>query len=221
MLPTPIIKDIDYDKVYEPSEDSFYLLDCFEDQQQYLENKFTKNDKLPIITEIGTGSGIVTTFILQNILPNAIYITTDINPNACLTVKSTIKYNCKEKAYLVDSTQMDLTSSIRNNIIDLLIFNPPYVPASDIPKIPQMDADKTWLDLALLGGEDGMIITWKVLNNLENILSNDGVAYILFCARNKPDQVADIMRNKGWKVDVIINEKAGWEVLSILRFNRH
>lgn len=70
----------------------------------------------------------------------------------------------------------------------------------------------------IIRGEDGMMITWKVLNNLEEILTGDGVAYILFCARNKPDSVADKMRQRGWKVDVIINRKAGWEVLTILRF---
>ena len=45
------------------------------------------------------------------------------------------------------------------------------------------------LDLALLGGKDGMAITDKLLRQLEQILSPDGVAYILFCARNKPKEV--------------------------------
>ncbi|KAI5966191.1 MTQ2 [Candida pseudojiufengensis] len=219
MLPTPIVKDLDFDKVYEPSEDSFYLLDCFEIEKDFLVKKFT--NQVPIITEIGTGSGIITTFLIQNILQDAIYITTDINPTACVSAKATLLHNCKKKAHLVDSTQMDLTSSIRNKTIDVLVFNPPYVPASEVPNLPTNDTDNKWLDLALLGGEDGMIITWKVLNNLENILSDEGVAYILFCARNKPVQVAEIMRQKGWEVTTIINKKAGWEVLSILRFNKH
>ncbi|KAI5970416.1 MTQ2 [Candida margitis] len=218
MLSTPITKNLDYDKVYEPSEDSFYLLDCFEEEKEYLEAKF--KDRVPVITEIGTGSGIVTTFILQNIVHDGIYISTDVNPNACKSVLETVQYNCPTAAHLVDSTQMDLTSAIRQHTIDLLVFNPPYVPASEVPEIPASDEDATWLDLALLGGEDGMIVTWKVLNNLEHILSSDGVAYILFCARNKPDSVADLMRQRGWNVDVIINKKAGWEVLSILRFVR-
>ncbi|CCG22100.1 Mtq2 protein [Candida orthopsilosis Co 90-125] len=218
MLSTPITKNIDYGKVYEPSEDSFYLLDCFEEEKGYLETKF--KNKVPLITEIGTGSGIVTTFILQNIIHDGIYIATDINPNACKSVLETVRYNCPTRGHLVDSSQMDLTSSIRPNTIDILIFNPPYVPASEVPEVPVTDEDTRWLDLALLGGEDGMVITWKVLNNIEHILSSDGVAYILFCARNKPDIVADIMRDRGWKVDVVINKKAGWEVLSILRFVR-
>lgn len=65
-----------------------------------------------------------------------------------------------------------------------------------------------------------MVITWKVLNNLTNVLSKSGVAYILFCARNKPETVTSIMQLKGWNVEVVINRKAGWEVLSVLKFTR-
>ncbi|CAI5758676.1 unnamed protein product [Candida verbasci] len=216
MLPTPIINDIDYDRVYEPSEDSFLLLDCFEQEQGTLQSKL--KGKLPIITEIGTGSGIVTTFILQNILQNGVYMTTDINPHACNQVLQTLKANGQNNK--VDSLQMDLTGAIRSNLIDILIFNPPYVPAEEVPDIPDSNDDPTWLDVALLGGEDGMKITWKVLRNLDKILSSDGIAYILFCARNKPESIQEYMQSSGWKVDIILTRKAGWEVLSILKFYR-
>lgn len=218
MFSTPLTTNVDFDKVYEPSEDTFYLLDCFEEEKEFLETKF--KNKAPLITEIGTGSGTVTTFILQYILSDGIYIATDINPNACRGVLETARYNCPTKANLVDSSQMDLTSAIRPNTVDVLVFNPPYVPASEVPEIPSTNEDRKWLDLALLGGENGMVVTWKVLNNLEHILSSSGVAYILFCARNKPDTVAGIMRDRGWKVDAVLCKKAGWEVLSILRFMR-
>ncbi|EMG46203.1 MTQ2 eRF1 methyltransferase catalytic subunit MTQ2 [Candida maltosa Xu316] len=217
MLPTPIIKDIDYDKVYEPSEDSFLLLDCFEEEKEFIQKKY--GNKSPVITEIGTGSGIVTTFVAQNILPNGIFITTDINPHACKTILDTVKHNLNNNG-LVDSTQMDLTTAIKPNTIDILIFNPPYVPASEIPDRPDSDEDPVWLDLALVGGEDGMIVTWKVLNNLENILAKNGAAYILFCARNKPDHVTEVMKQKGWNVELVIHRKAGWEVLSVLKFTK-
>lgn len=219
MLPTPITNDIDYDKVYEPSEDSFLLLDCFEQELSFIQHRF--NGIIPLVTEIGAGSGIVTTFVMKNVLPDAIFLTTDVNPHACETVLQTVKANVTNRN-MVDSTQMDLTTGIRSQEIDLLIFNPPYVPASELPDIPKNDDDPTWLDLALLGGEDGMVTTWRVLDELEGILSRPhGVAYILFCARNKPDEVADIMRSRGWIVDVVITRKAGWEVLSILRFMKN
>jgi release factor glutamine methyltransferase len=218
MLPTPLLKDLDYDKVYEPSEDSYLLLDCFEEELPFLQKRL--HGSIPIVTEIGTGSGIVTSFIQQHILPGSIFITTDINPHACRTVLKTVKHNSATAN--IDSCQMSLTTAIRSETIDVLVFNPPYVPATEVPEVPTTEEDDTWLDLALLGGEDGMVTTWQVLNDLENILSpNDGVAYILFCARNKPIEVAEIMREKGWTVDVVVHRKAGWEVLSVLRFMKN
>ncbi|EGW31552.1 uncharacterized protein SPAPADRAFT_56378 [Spathaspora passalidarum NRRL Y-27907] len=222
MLPTPEVKDIDYDKVYEPSEDSFLLLDCFEQEQDYIRKRFG-NTSSPLITEIGSGSGIVSTFFAKHILPKSVVLTTDVNPHACQTTLNTAKQNQTENETLrLDAAQMNLTDAIRPKAIDVLIFNPPYVPASEVPDIPKDEADPTWLDLALLGGEDGMVTTWQVLNNLQTTLSQDqGVAYILFCARNKPDEVAEKMRRQGWQVDLIISRKAGWEVLSVLRFVRN
>ncbi|KAK6464678.1 S-adenosyl-L-methionine-dependent methyltransferase [Scheffersomyces coipomensis] len=224
MLPTPNVKNVDYERVYEPAEDSFLLLDCLEEECEFIQSRF--KDIIPMVTEIGGGSGIVTTFLYKNILPKAIFIATDINPHACEAIVNTVKLNKGDNntlkiPNLVDSCQMNLTSAIKSETIDLLVFNPPYVPATEVPDIPNDPEDDTWLDLALLGGEDGMVTTWKLLDDLDTILSpTKGVAYILFCARNNPDKVAEIMRSRGWNVETVILRKAGWEVLSILKFTR-
>ncbi|EGV61362.1 S-adenosylmethionine-dependent methyltransferase [Yamadazyma tenuis] len=215
MLPTPILKDLDYDNVYEPSEDSFLLLDCFEDENTFLSQKFGIGS--PIITEIGTGSGIVTSFLMKNILPNGFYVATDVNPHACVSSINTIRLNNPDSAK-IDVCQMSLTTAILPHTIDILIFNPPYVPAEEVPEIPQQYRDSRWLDLALLGGSDGMEVTWQLLDSLDSIISETGLAYILFCARNKPDLVKLEMEKRMWVVDKIIERKAGWEVLSVLRF---
>ena len=80
MLPTPYVK-CDYEKVYEPSEDSFLLLDILEKERQYLADRFSKS--LNVVCEIGVGSGIVTTFMMQNTIPSAghlnLYYAIDVN----------------------------------------------------------------------------------------------------------------------------------------------
>lgn len=214
MLPTPIVKDLD-EKVYEPAEDSFLLLDCLEDKLAYL-RRFAN----PIVCEIGAGSGIVTAFMKTSIFPHGMFFATDVNPTANQAILKTVKSNDESKFNTVESCQMSLTSAIRKNLIDVLVFNPPYVPAEEVPELPESETDDKWLDLALLGGEDGMVVTWEVLENLDSILAPGGVAYILFCARNKPDEVATVMREKGWKVEVVLHRKAGWEVLSVLQFTK-
>ena len=63
-----------------------------------------------------------------------------------------------------------------------------------------------------------MQVTWKVLLELKTILSKDGIAYILFCASNKPEKVAAKMRELGWTVTCIVERKEGREFLSVYRF---
>lgn len=219
MLPTPYVS-CDYDKVYEPSEDSFLLLDALESDLAWLNKRFTA--RVPLTVEVGCGSGIISTFLMQNKIPNsnAIYMATDLNPWALGSTISTCKKNgCCKKMFSV--LQSDLTSSIRKNEVDMLVFNPPYVPAECVPEIPQLEeevnSDK-WLFLALDGGDDGMVVTNRLLDQLDQILSPIGVAYILFCARNKPEEVIGNMLSKGWDCELVEHRKAGWEVLSVYKF---
>lgn len=213
MLPTPEV-DADFEKVYEPAEDSFLLLDSLEQEMEYLQKRY----KNPVVVEIGCGSGVVTTFIHKNIIPNGLFLTTDVNPHACRSSKATSLKN--GGTTFLDSLQSDLTTSIRPNLIDVLIFNPPYVPAEEVPEIPKSESDYEWLDLALLGGSDGMIVTNRLLANFNQILSPNGIAYILFCARNKPKEVTESLKSQGWDSELIINRKAGWEDLSVFKFFR-
>ncbi|KAH7823267.1 uncharacterized protein MONOS_808 [Monocercomonoides exilis] len=48
------------------------------------------------------------------------------------------------------------------------------------------------------GGLDGMEITWKVLNLLDDYLSEQGVAYIVFLADNNPKSVREEMKKRGF-----------------------
>lgn len=221
MLPTPYVK-CDYEKVYEPSEDTFLLLDALEEDQSYLAEKF--EDKLALVCELGPGTGTVITFMMQNNIPNkgkSIYLALDINPWAVETTLDTAERNGCGKCVL-EPVQSNLNTSLRRNEVDILVFNPPYVPAEKVPDVPDnKDQIHQWLDLALEGGKDGMVVTQEVLDQLDNILSTDGVAYILFCAQNKPVEVTKIMAEKySWKIDLVLHRKAGWEVLSVYRFSR-
>lgn len=215
MLSTPIVPDPDYNITYEPSEDSFLFLDLFESlhSEKYFTSLSVKSSN--IVLEIGSGSGIISAFIDQHkIIPNSLLLDTDINPHAILQTHKT----CPNS----DIIQCNLTDPIRPNLIDVLIFNPPYVPSENVPTLPASSDSETWLDLALVGGNDGMQITNLVLNNLNEILSTTGEAYILFCARNNHQQVADDFKSKNhnFTVKQLIHRKCGWEELAIYRFKK-
>lgn len=223
MLPTPDYS-ADFEKIYEPSEDTFLILDLLEQDLDELKNHTFQN-KIPLCVEIGTGTGIITTFLQKHVLQNkALYLTTDLNNYACATSIDTSRRNNGNKSK-IDSIQCDLTSSVRKEEIDLLIFNPPYVPSEAVPEFKSMEELETnpdlLVDLALCGGHDGMIVTNRLLASLRTILAKNGVALILFCARNHPEKVIEeFMLKYGdlFAVDLRIHRKAGWEVLSVYRF---
>lgn len=215
MLPTPTTKNVDISKVYEPYEDSFLLLDAIEEDLDYVTTHYAKGS---LCLEIGTGSGIVTAFMHKNALPSGMFITTDVNLHACNSSLSTSAENGGTR-YL-DTLRTDLAAGLRSHVADILLFNPPYVPNEAVPDRPETDDDDRWVDLALEGGPDGMEVTNRLLDSLDDIMSPTGSAYILFCERNKPDQVAARMQSNGWTATKIVHRKAGWEVLSVWRFTK-
>lgn len=242
MFPTPDYCTDHIDKVYEPQEDTFVLLDTLEGELEFL-----KSSSKTVVLEIGTGTGIITNFIKNNIIPGAYFITTDLNNYACKTSIQTDKLNLtdtksisgQEKPGFMDSIQCDLASAVRDNSVDVLVFNPPYVPSEEVPDWKsnsgenrgrevlyqanvEIENEDILIDLALCGGPEGMDVTNRVLLSLDKTLLAEGVAYILYCARNKPDQVNELFieQNLGWAVEKVFFRKAGWEELSVWKYFR-
>lgn len=98
-----------------------------------------------IVLEIGSGSGVVSTFLREilssNQLTNEIYkkkdtalffsFCTDLNVQSLKCSKNTIELNDMDLTKL-DFINCDLLNPLLNrlqNQVDILIFNPPYVPS--------------------------------------------------------------------------------------------
>lgn len=193
-------------QVYEPCEDSFFLIDCLEVDETHLQSFVS-----PVVVEIGSGSGVLSAFA-HSMLPKALFFATDINLAACETTSKTCS--------AIEPIRASLMTCLRPNSVDILIFNPPYVPTMEVPSRPSSDVDNRWLDLALDGGDDGMEITSLVLEGLKYWLAPGGSAYILFCASNRPKDVMARMTAAGWSVTDLGTRRAGWEILTVLRFDR-
>lgn len=255
MLPTPSTSHVLYDRIYEPAEDSYLLLDTLssENESAFLRERF-RNGSSPLVCEVGTGSGVVLAFVTaqsQIILgrTDMVVLGTDINRFACQAAWQTVDQAQREArpdtsaTISLSNTQSlailnaDLAAPLRKHALDILIFNPPYVPAPlpDLTKHevhntynPAMsdqeafDRDSHLLSLSYAGGEDGMEVTNKLLDQLPDVLDPvRGVAYVLLCAQNKPKEVIDrIERWPGsWQASIVGSSgmKAGWEKLVIVR----
>jgi len=105
-----------------------------------------------------------------------------------------------------------------------LVFNPPYVPTPEVPGL-EVVAGGGWeeevrlLALTYAGGAEGMEVTAKVLRELETMLSERGVAYVLLSSQNRPEAAAEGLRTRGWLVERVGNSGStgGIEKLGVWR----
>jgi release factor glutamine methyltransferase len=242
MLPTPSTSHVNYEHIYEPSEDSYLLLDTLSapTEASFLQSRFPSGIATPLVLEVGPGSGVVLAFVTANgkhIFGRSDVATLgiDVNEFACKATEQTIELAVKEAkvepGVCVDAVCGDLTNAIGPELIDVLIFNPPYVPSETLPMLPEngfrdsFERDLHFSSLATDGGLDGMETTDRLLADLPRVLSRRGVAYILLCSQNKPDEVMDRIRawpedhGKPWCVEKVgsSGQKAGWERLCVVR----
>ena len=198
--------------------------------------------------KVGVGSGVVLAFVAANAQTifgrhDALTLGVDINSFACKAAAQTIQNAIQEREHgrsvFADVVNGDLASAIRPHSVDVFIFNPPYVPA-ELPDlsshekynmVPEgknktsFEQDSYLLELSYAGGEDGMVVTNRMLEQIPEILSaHRGVAYVLLCAQNKPETVKQRIREwgTGWVAETVgsSGKKAGWEKLVVVRIWR-
>ncbi|EJT97942.1 hypothetical protein DACRYDRAFT_71620 [Dacryopinax primogenitus] len=216
MLPTPDLSHLtqdDFTVVYEPAEDTFILLDALEQDADLLQ----KTDPA-ISLEIGSGSGCVSAFIGQILGKRSAYFCTDINADAGRCTMATGEQNKVLLNVVLTSLVGGLLPRLLGNV-DLLIFNPPYVPTDD-EEASQAQMGRS-ISGAWAGGAHGMNTTQEVLRIIPTLLSQNGLFYLVAVRENNPVAIAHQAKTElGLTCDIILERRAGIERLFVLRFSR-
>ncbi|KAF8213475.1 S-adenosyl-L-methionine-dependent methyltransferase [Mycena galopus ATCC 62051] len=235
MIPTPDLSHLrpeDYEHVYEPAEDTFILLDALEQDAEQL-----KRIRPQISLEIGpvhfnpcqqpaksnwftrSGSGCVSSFLGSITGPSAVlYLCTDINPHACQCSIATGRQN-KVSLELVNTSLAHPLLARLHKSIDIILFNPPYVPTVyDEASGAQKDRD---IEGSWAGGQDGMQVTDRFLPQVADLLSPLGRFYLVAVAQNNiPDIQRRMEENHALESKVVLRRRAGGEHLSVILFTR-
>ncbi|KAI9477741.1 MAG: S-adenosyl-L-methionine-dependent methyltransferase [Benjaminiella poitrasii] len=211
MIPTPDISHIkkdDFDKVYEPAEDTFLLLDALEEDVELIKSLGPR-----LCLEIGSGSGCVITLLAKIIGDqNALFLTTDINEFACKITKETGSKNDITHIEPIRTSLIDGLLPRLKNSIDLLCFNPPYVVTTH-EEVGSMGIEASWA-----GGIDGREVIDQFLPHIKNLLSPKGIFYLLLINENKPEQVVEMMKvTYNMKAEIMMQRRAGRERQFILK----
>jgi len=114
----------DYKDAYEPSEDTFLLIDTL-----YYDEKFICENVQPEnCLEIGIGCGFVITGLcnlLYKKFPSCKFLGIDINPNAINISQKTVKrYNFESQIALKNCD----ISKLSDQKFDIIVFNPVFFP---------------------------------------------------------------------------------------------
>ncbi|KIW49750.1 hypothetical protein PV05_11399 [Exophiala xenobiotica] len=245
MLPTPSTSHVSYDTIYEPAEDSYLFLDSLSSSSEtsWLHSRFS-SPPAPFLAELGPGSGVIIAFLTAHARTifgtDILSLGVDVNSHACLATRTTAETALVENrsgGVYLSSLTGDLTTPLRPREVDILVFNPPYVPTDSVPAFPAkshatgkvtFEESSHLLSLSYAGGTDGMEVTKRLLAQIPDILSQRGVAYVLFCRGNKPEEVKACIGNWAaseewnWCAETVgtSGKRAGWEKLEIVRIWR-
>jgi release factor glutamine methyltransferase len=179
------------EKVYEPAEDTFLLVDN-------LEVKKTDN-----VLEIGTGTGIIA-IIASKQAKNVVAV--DINEYAVECTKKNSEINHSS----IDIRLGDLFDTVENEKFDIILFNTPYLPTNE----DQIVDDE--LEAAWNGGVDGRVIINRFIKDLTAHLNPGGRVQMVQSSLSNVEQTMKIFEDMGFGVSVTAAQRLFFEEIVVL-----
>lgn len=129
-----------------------------------------RSRQAPIIVDVGTGSGAIIVSLLK-LLPSARGIAIDLSPEALAVAGENARR--QEVAERLELRQGDLLASMERRNVDVIVANPPYIPAGDLARLePEVHQEPM---LALNGGADGLTCYRKLVGQSVEILTAGGL----------------------------------------------
>lgn len=171
--------------VYTPREDSYLLRDFI--LRQELEGKKA--------LDMGTGSGIIALAMAEK---GAEVTAADVNPEALKKVGEKAE---KEQVDL-RTVESDLFDRIKEDF-DIITFNPPYLPGEE-----GVGDEEIWR-----GGEKGVEVAERFLEQVDKHLSKDGSAYIILSSRSEYEPLVE-----RFDLEILDSEKLWFEQLFLARY---
>jgi len=132
-----------------------------------------KDKPAPCFADLGTGSGAIAISLLQE-LPRARAIAVDVSAGALeVARRNAERHRLSDRLQLVES---DLFSMMDPRAFDLIVSNPPYVPAGDLSGLQREVRHEP--PGALDGGPDGLAVIRRLLKDAPDFLPAKG--YLVF-----------------------------------------
>jgi release factor glutamine methyltransferase len=178
-----------FDRVYEPSEDSFLLA----------ENVSVPNGAS--VLDLGTGSGIQGINAAR--LGASSVVSTDLEKKALENAKENSERLVPEATF--EFRQGSLFEPVENEKFNVIIFNPPYVPSEE-KKFEDLD-----------GGKKGREALDGFLAGFSAHLEKGGNCFFLQTSLNGEKETGEILKKQGFEFEVVARKRLFFEELLVFR----
>ena len=162
--------------------------------------RFSREVRVPAsVIDVGTGSGCIAIALARE-LPLSHVVATDISPAALAVARrNAARLGVEHRLTLINGDLLDGTPGAA----DLIVSNPPYVPAGDAPGL-QPEVGRYEPPVALFGGDgDGLDVVRRLLAGASTRISPDGRIIVEFGFGQAP-----ALR--------LAAEKAGWDMVDMI-----
>lgn len=187
-----------HQKVYEPKEDSFLMLDTV------IKEEWDTNG----VIEVGSGTGYIILMLASKYNEQTMF-TVDITYHAAKLSHQNARINQLSNVLVICG---DLTTAFRRNSLPrICIFNPPYLPGD-----PILDLETpVYEHQQLIGGTIGYETAGRFLDGLA---SSEQIAYLVLSSLAiTPPEFAKLYRH--WKLEILASTHLGFEIIWIVKLS--
>ncbi len=130
-------------------------------------------EEIESVLDLCTGSGCLA-ILAQEVFPNAHVVGADISKEALAVAKENVHDYGLDG--VLDLTQSDVFSGLKDKKFDIILCNPPYVTRAAMENLPAEYQKEP--ALALEAGEDGMDFMRRFMSCLSSHLTENGEAFV-------------------------------------------
>ena len=160
------------------------------------------------VVDVGTGSGAIALALAQESAAARV-IGTDLSPGAIAVAEMNARAVLTGECARTEFRLGNLLEPLGDEHIDVVVSNPPYIALREREALP--DAVRAWEpELALFGGDDGMVVIRELVAQAEHRLRAGGVLVMEIDARRAAEALACAAEPQ-WRDLAIVQDGFGRE----------